>query len=203
MSFLFVSIMPQTAFISTETFTQDEFETWLADLPSWDENHYELLNGSVVMTPPAGWPHGNTGARIVRALGNCAAQHRSGEVFDSSTGYRLPSGDTLEPDVSFISFARLQAGPPPQRGKFLAIAPNLVAEILSLPTAARDRTEKKTIYEHNGVEEYWLVDTDRRVITVFRLSAGRYGPPLTFGPAEVLTSVVLPQLNLLLSEVFA
>ncbi|HEV8712248.1 MAG TPA: Uma2 family endonuclease [Candidatus Binatia bacterium] len=194
--------MPQTAFISTETFTPDEFEAWLADLPSWDENHYELINGSVVMTPPAGWPHGNTEARIVYALSGCARQYQLGEVFGSSTGYRLPSGDTLEPDVSFISYARLQAGPPPQRGKFLEIVPNLVVEILSTTTAVRDRTEKKAIYERNGVEEYWLVDTDRRSLIVFRLSADLYGLPLTFGPADVLTSAVLPQLSLLVSEVF-
>jgi len=194
--------MPQTAFISTETFTQDEFEAWLAELSSWDGNHYELINGSVVMTPPAGWPHGNTGARIVRALSNCALQHQLGEVFESSTGYRLPSGDTLEPDVSFISTARLQAGPAPQRGKFLEIVPNLVVEILSSTTAVRDRTEKKTIYERNGVEEYWLVDTDKRIITVFRLSAGRYGPLLTFNSGDVVTSAVLPQLDLPAGEVF-
>jgi Uma2 family endonuclease len=194
--------MPQTAFVSTEMFTQDEFEAWLQELPSWDENHYELINGSVVMTPPAGWPHGNTEARIVRGLGNCAARHQLGEVFGSSTGYRLPSGDTLEPDVSFISYARLQAGPAPQRGKFLEIVPNLIVEILSTTTAARDRTEKKTIYERNGVEEYWLVDTDKRAITVFRLSSGQYGPPLTFSAGDLLTSVGLPQLQLAVSEEF-
>jgi len=194
--------MPQTAFISTETFTQDEFEAWLAELPSWDSNHYELINGSVVMTPPAGWPHGNTGARIVYALTDCAKRQQLGEVFESSTGYRLPSGDTLEPDVSFISTARLQAGPAPQRGKFLEIVPNLVVEILSTTTAVRDRTEKKEIYERNGVEEYWLVDTDKRIIIIFRLSAGWYGSPLTFSLGDIVTSVVLPQLNLPVSEVF-
>jgi len=194
--------MPQTAFISTEIFTQDEFEAWLAELPSWDENHYELINGSVVMTPPAGWPHGNTEARIVRALGNCTNQHHLGEVFGSSTGYRLPSADTLEPDVSFIAAARLQAGPAPQRGKFLAIVPNLVVEILSTTTAVRDRTEKKAIYERNGVEEYWLVDTDKQTIAVFSLSAGRYGAPLTVSSGDVVTSSVLPQLSFPVSEVF-
>jgi Uma2 family endonuclease len=194
--------MPQTAFVSTETFTQDEFEVWLADLPSWDDNHYELLHGSIVMSPPAGWPHGNVGARIVRILSNCTTQAHLGEVLDSSAGYRLPSGDTVEPDVSFISSARLQAGPAPQRGKFLQIVPNLVVEILSTPTAGRDRTEKKTIYENNGVEEYWIVDTDRHTITVFCLSGGRYGNPLTFSSGEQLTSMVLPQLTFVISEIF-
>ena len=194
--------MPQTAFVSTETFTQDEFEEWLSELPNSDTNHYELLNGSIVMTPPAGWPHGNTEARIVRELGNCAAQYQLGEVFGSSIGYRLPSGDTLEPDVSFISYARLQAGPPPQRGKFLEIAPNLVVEILSTPTALRDRTEKKDIYERNGVDEYWLVDTDRREATVFRLVNGCYDTPLIFRTGDILTSEVLLQLQLSVSNLF-
>ena len=194
--------MPQTAFVSTETFTQDEFEEWLSELPHSDTNHYELLNGSIVMTPPAGWPHGNTEARIVRELGNCALQHRLGEVFGSSTGYRLPSGDTLEPDISFISTARLQAGPAPRRGKFLEISPNLVVEILSTPTALRDRTEKKDIYERNSVDEYWLVDTDRREVTVFHLVKGRYGTPLIFRTGDTLTSAVLPQLQLPVSNLF-
>ena len=194
--------MPQTAFVSTEIFTQDGFEEWLAELPNSDTNRYELLNGNIIMTPPAGWPHGNTEARLVRELGNCASQHQLGEVFGSSTGYRLPSGDTLEPDVSFISYARLQAGPAPRRGKFLEIAPNLVVEILSTPTALRDRTEKKDIYERNGVDEYWLVDTDRQEVTVFRLVNGRYGTPLIFRTGDTLSSVALPQLQLPVSNLF-
>lgn len=194
--------MPQTAFISTETFSQDEFEEWLVELSQEDTNRYELLNGSIAMSPPATWPHANTGARIVRELGNCAAQNQSGEVFDSSAGYRLPSGDTLEPDVSFISMGRLQAGPPPERGKFLALVPNLVVEILSPATAKRDRTEKKDIYERNGVDEYWLVDTDRREVTMFRLENGDYGAPLLFHTSDTLTSVVLPQLQLPVHNLF-
>jgi Uma2 family endonuclease len=196
-------IMPQTAFVSTETFTQDEFEEWLTELPKEDANRYELLNGSIFMTPPAGWPHGNTEARIVRELGNCAAQYQLGEVFGSSTGYRLSSGDTLEPDVSLISYTRLHAGPPPRRGKFLEIAPNLVVEILSTPTALRDRTEKKDIYERNGVDEYWLVDTDRREVTMFRLVNGRYGAPLLFRSGDTITSAVLAQLQVPVNNLFA
>jgi Uma2 family endonuclease len=195
--------MPQTAFVSTETFTQDEFEEWLTEVPQEDTRRYELLNGSIVMSPPATWPHGNTEIRIAAALFNCASPYQLGEVFGSSTGYRLPSGDTLEPDVSFISTARLQAGPAPQRGQFLAIVPDLVVEILSTTTAKRDRTEKKDIYERNGVDEYWLVDTDRREVTMFRLEHGRYGAPLLFRTDDVLTSVVLPQLQLPVRNLFA
>lgn len=195
--------MPQTAFRSDEHFTQDEFEEWLADLPSSDINHYELINGAIVMWPPAGWPHGKVGARIGAALSSVVRPHGLGEVFDASTGYRLPSGDTVEPDVSFISTARLQAGPPPCRGKFLEIVPNLVVEILSTPTAARDRGEKKKVYERNGVDEYWLVDVDRVEITVYVLTAKQYGPATVYRGADQVISSVLPQLSVRVSHLLS
>jgi len=61
-----------------------------------------------------------------------------------------------------------------RRTQFLKIVPNLVIEILSRATAEHGRIEKKTIYEVNGVEEYWLVDPDRRMVTVFHLVGGGY-----------------------------
>ncbi|MGH7960638.1 MAG: Uma2 family endonuclease, partial [Candidatus Binatia bacterium] len=143
----------------------------------------------------SGWPHGNVGVKISSALFNVAFPNRLGEVFDASTGYRLPSGDTVEPDVSFISAARFQAGPPPRRGKFLEIVPNLIVEILSTPTAARDRGEKKAIYERNGVDEYWLVDVDRGEIAVYVLTSGRYGPAIVYRGTDRVISSVLPLLS--------
>ena len=92
----------QTAFVSTETFTQKEFKRWLDERPASDINHYELLRGRIVMSPPAGWPHGSVGANILAPLATFVRTHGLGQVLDSSAGYDLPSGDTVEPDISFI-----------------------------------------------------------------------------------------------------
>ena len=54
-------MVSQTVFRSDETFTQESFRLWLDERPASDLNHYELLNGRIVMTPPAGWPHGRVG----------------------------------------------------------------------------------------------------------------------------------------------
>ena len=126
----------------------------------------------------------------------------AGVVLDSSAGYDLPSGDTVEPDVSYIAQARFDAGPPPQRGRFLRIVPTLVIEILSPATARRDRTEKRAIYARNGVDEYWLVDPDRQCITVHTLSAGTYDAGHTFTTGRV-RSRVLPDLALAVEDVCA
>ena len=193
--------MAETAFHSDESFTQEEFWQWLNERPRSDINHYELLNGRIVMTPPAGWPHGRIGAKLIRALDEHASRLKLGIVCDSSTGFDLPSGDTVEPDVSFISRERLAAGPIPERRKFLRVVPNLVVEILSEPAARRDRTEKKEIYERNGVDEYWLVNPDRRDVTVFHLAAGRYDAGVVFAGDQIFSKLLLA-LAITVDEIF-
>lgn len=46
----------------------------------------------------------------------------------------------------------------------------LAAEILSPATARADRTLKRTLYQREGVGEYWVVDLDAR-----RVGAGEAG----------------------------
>ena len=191
-----------TAFRSEERFTQEEFFAWLQRRPASDINQYELIRGRIVMSPPAGWPHGALGSRINARLYLVVEQHRLGVVQDSSAGYDLPSGDTLEPDVSFMSQARFAAGPAPVRGRFLGIVPDLAIEILSKSTARHDRGEKKAIYEESGVTEYWIVDPDRNVVTVYSLGDGGYGAG-TRVRAGRIPSRVLPQLELTIEELFA
>jgi len=183
----------ETAFISTETFTQKTFRRWVDCRPMADLNRYELVNGRIVTSPPAGWGHGEIEANGIRILGDFVERHNLGKVFGSSTGYDLPSGDTVEPDAAFVSHERWAAGPQVRRGQFLKIVPTLVVEILSPATARRDRTEKKRLYEMNGVEEYWLVDQDRREVTVFHLTERRYDAGTRFSIRQKLRSVVLPE----------
>jgi Uma2 family endonuclease len=172
--------------------SQAEFGDWVRRRESWDPYHYELLNGRIVMNPPAGYPHGSVGARVVRVLGTFVAAQGLGEVLDSSQGFLLPSKDTVEPDASFVSRARWEAMPPAEMGEFLRVVPELVVEILSAGTASRDRGEKKAIYERNGVAEYWLVDPRAREVTVFTRGPAGYDAGRIAGEGERVTSGVLP-----------
>lgn len=182
----------ETTFVSSKTFDQKAFKRWLENRPATDINRYELTHGRIVMTPPAGWGHGEVEARLTRVLGEFVDAHKLGRVFGSSTGYQLPTGDTLEPDLSFIAAERWSRGPHVGRGQFLRIVPTLVVEILSPATANRDRVEKKAVYEANGVDELWLVDYMRREATIFYLSQGKYLPGKRFGIRQDLRSRCLP-----------
>jgi Uma2 family endonuclease len=193
--------MDEVSFESTCAMDQAEFGAWVARRARWDPNRYELLNGRIVMNPPAGYPHGQVGNRIQRLLGNFVAIRSLGEVFDSSQGFDLPSGDTIEPDHSYVSRERWAAMPAPEDGKFLRVAPDLVVEVLSISTASRDRGEKKAIYERNGVREYWLVDPRARTLTVFALrDADRYDRGRVFTDDDRATSDVLAGLEFTVRE---
>jgi len=191
----------QTAFRSEERFTQAQFYDWLREYGRWAKGRYELIGGRIVMTPRAGYPHSKVIVELVAILHRYVKERGLGEVLESSAGYELPSGDTLAPDASFISNARLGAGPAPERGKFFGIVPDLAIEVLSDSTATRDRTEKKEIYALNGVDEYWIIDTDSHEVTVHRRDGAQLvaEEPLRSGP---IRSRVLPDLTLSVEDLF-
>jgi Uma2 family endonuclease len=54
--------------------------------------------------------------------------------------------------------------------------PDLVVEVVSPSTEARDRGIKLERYRHFGVREYWIVDADRRTVEVWRGSADAGSP---------------------------
>jgi len=190
-----------TSFRSEERFTREEFLRWLEGLPSSDIIHYELLRGQIVMCPPATWVHGSVEMRIARGIDEYVTEHDLGVVFASSTGIDLPSGETVQPDCSFVSHERLRDQPREPTKLFLKVVPSLIVEIMSDSTSRRDRSEKKAAYEQNGVDEYWIVDPVRRRITVFALSPAGYGSGVTYATGDV-RSQVLPGLRIALADVF-
>jgi Uma2 family endonuclease len=160
------------------------------------------LNGRIVMTPTAGYPHGSVEARVLRALSNHVSSGALGEVLGSSQGFQLPSGDTVEPDCSFVSGERWRSMPAPTMGTFLEVVPDLVVEILSGSTASHDRGEKRGIYERNGVREYWIVDPRQREVTCFVARGDRFDGGRVFAQAERLVSAVLPDLVVEVGSLF-
>ena len=189
-----MSALPELAFESTRTLTQEEFAAWVAARWRGDLNHYELLDGRVVMTPPAGYPHGAIEAALGAILGPFVRDRNLGKCFGSSQGFELPSGDTVEPDYSFVSAERWRAIPPPEEGRFLRVGSDLVVEILSRSTAALDRGEKKDVYERSGVREYWLIDPRARTLLVYTRQGDRFDTGRTFAEGQPFSSAVLPGL---------
>src|SRR4051794_30959165 len=105
--------MEPLGFESVRYVTPEEFHRFVEDRErAGDINGYELLNGRVVMNPPAGWPHGAVENEIQWVLSNWVRRKAIGILFGSSQGFELPSGDVVAPDYSFVTHERFRAASP-------------------------------------------------------------------------------------------
>jgi len=67
-------------------------------------------------------------------------------------------------------------------------APNLVVEILSPASSQKDAKEKFQLYEEHGVQEYWMVHIDEKLIDVFRLEGDRYQLAKIYTASDLIES---------------
>jgi Uma2 family endonuclease len=111
-----------------------------------DGRKYELVDGETRVSP-GGARHGEVSLRIGAALLAFVSQKRLGNIFASSTGYRLPGGNVRSPDASFVSSKRLPRVPE----GFLELAPDLAVEVLSPEDSPRDVLDKVGEYLAAGV----------------------------------------------------
>ena len=75
-------------------------------------------------------------------------------------------------------------------------------EVVSPDDPSRDDDEKPTAYAKAGVGEYWIVDPERRVMTVLRLAGSACAQPEQFAAGETAVSTSLPGLSIDVSACF-
>jgi Uma2 family endonuclease len=126
----------------------------------------------IVMTPTGS----ETGLRnlTLGALLWIAVRH-SGlplQVFDSSTGFRLPDGSVLSPDASLVRLERWQALTPEQRRGFAPLCPDLVVELASPsdkgPRGVSALRRKMELYRANGAQLGWLLLPEQQAVEIWR-----------------------------------
>jgi Uma2 family endonuclease len=127
-----------------------------------DGNKYELVRGELFVTPPPSENHETILARLNAILVPFVAQHHLGMVYRPRAVVRF-EGSEVEPDL-MVRAERHVAG----RDWDDAPVPILVVEVLSGSTRRRDNAQKRELYAHVGVEEYWIVDPDRASVRIVR-----------------------------------
>ncbi len=175
-------------------FTYEDYK----NLPESETRRYELLEGELVMVPAPSWFHQSISATLFRSLDSHMRARGLGEVRFAPLDVVLSEHDVVQPDLMFISKARLKI----VREGVVRGAPDLVVEILSPATSQRDRTYKRTLYARYGVKEYWLVDPDAQTIEVLTLGAEGYRRAGLYEKGQVLRSSLLAELEIPLAEVF-
>ncbi len=81
--------------------------------------------------------------------------------------------------------------------------PALVIEISSPSTARRDKLLKFNKFEKAGVQEYWIVEPENKLVSVFTLQENnRYGRPEVYAEDHTIRVSILSEFEIDLSSVF-
>jgi Uma2 family endonuclease len=144
------------------------YDEMVAELPE-SNLPVELWNGDLVMSPTPNPSHQRIVFNLATLFRDFVVAKKLGEVFLSPLDVILTQRHVVQPDVFFISKARLAHVTDRVR-----CAPDLAVEVLSPGRRRRDRVDKKALYERFGVREYWIVDPEACTIEVLVLEKGVY-----------------------------
>jgi Uma2 family endonuclease len=125
--------------------------------------------GEIMLLHPTGGGSGYRNNEISRQLGNWNYRTKLGKVFDSSTGFRLPSGAMRSPDASFVLQARWDALSEQEREKFPPLCPDFAAELRSKNDSISDlQTKLREEWMGNGCRLAWLIDPFAETAYIYR-----------------------------------
>jgi Uma2 family endonuclease len=107
-----------------------------------------------------------------------------GRVYPDGTGYDLPNGDILIPDMSFVRADREL--PVMERG-IQPIAPDLAVEIVSPSNSDIDIIERIDSYLSSGTRLVWVIYPKRRGVSVYHANTDGKVTYIALGDTYMLT----------------
>jgi Uma2 family endonuclease len=162
-----------------------------------DGKIYEVIDGDLYVSPAPVWRHQRQLNRLNVKVSVWVDGHNLGYVVTAPTGVVLDKESGVQPDLIFIS--RERAHLISERG--VDGAPDLLVEVLSPSTEARDRGIKLRRYAASGVTHYWILDPDGPRIEERVLGEDGYRLIGTFGPGEVFRPILFPGLEIPLDDI--
>ncbi len=145
---------PSTAATAQDQRLRMSYEEYLA----WaDEDiHAEWVNGEVIVQMPPKRPHQRVVGFLMQLMGLFIQLFQSGELLPAPFEMRaVPDGPAREPDLIFVAREHLDRLSPER----LSGPADLVIEVISDDSVARDRADKFYEYQEAGVREYWILDS--------------------------------------------
>jgi Uma2 family endonuclease len=168
----------------------------LLQLPD-DGKRREIIDGEIYVTPSPINYHQKILLNLTGAFWKFLEDHPLGELRFAPLDVILSDHNVLEPDLLLVLNEHRGILQDWVRG-----APDLVVEILSPTTEARDRGIKMKAYARFGVAGYWIVDPAAQVIEVYRLTAEGFHLAATCARGTTVETPLLPGFSLSVAAIF-
>jgi len=184
--------------LSTLKLTQEQFYDLCVANP---EQPLELTRaGVLIIMSPVGGESGRRELNLGSQLYAWNEISSLGEVFSSSTIFKLPLGSQRSPDVAWVELSRWSALSIEEREKFPPLAPDFVIELRSRTDSLPELRSKMLEYRDNGVRLGLLINRQDKQVEVYQL--GREVEVIQ-SPDRVSCEDVLPGFNLDLTRIFS
>lgn len=155
-----------------------------------EENKYELIDGNVLMSPRPNIKHQEVMGNLYLAIGNFL----KGKPCKVFTEIELEfENNVLIPDISVI------CGLENTNIQRYKKAPEIVIEILSPNSRYTDTFTKLIKYELLKVKEYWIVNPDTKIVTIYNFENKMNQE---YSKSDKLVSVVFDELEINLEDIF-
>jgi len=146
--------------------SESEFVNWCTG-DTWAE----WVNGEVNLMSPVSLPHEQNFTFLVYLLMAFVEERGLGIVLTEPFQIRLgPLQHRRSPDIFFIATKRMRI----LKTQHVEGPPDLIIEIVSPESEARDWREKYLEYQSAGVREYWVIDPMSEHLEAYALKGNRY-----------------------------
>ncbi len=183
-----------------KSYTYADYLTWQFD------GMVEIIRGKIFKMSPAPAPkHQLVSMSLCREFANYFYK-KTCKVFDAPFDVRLSKNrgkensqieTVVQPDICIIcDMTKID-----KRG--CLGAPELIIEILSDSTSAKDLVIKHSLYEENEVQEYWIVNPDAKSLRRWVLQHGKYIDAAYYDELDqVIENTLFKDLKIKMSDVF-
>lgn len=158
----------------------------VAAVLSAGEGRFEWTEGSLIEMGQPSEEHEDTGSFLTSVMRTYAEAKKAGRAMGDGFIERLNAETVRVPDVAF--FKKDNVGK--IKRTYSEGGADLVIEIVSPDSKGRDRGDKFYDYEKAGIEEYWIVDPDRRSAEFYRLTKGLYAQVMPDAEGKVHSSAL-------------
>ncbi len=159
----------------------------------------QLLAGEIIMSPSPIPLHQAIILELSLQLLRFVKEKKAGRVFSAPLDVALDDDHVVQPDILFIRQENLGI----IGKKIIEGAPDLVVEVLSPSSAYHDLRTKFRAYERAGVQEYWIVDPERRSMEVYCTSGKKFQLHQEAEERGAVQSVLLAGFSVALDDLFS
>lgn len=152
--------------MATMTSLQVPFDGWTVDdLPQDVDFRYELVDGSLLVSPPARLRHDYAAAQLMLLVAPVLAD---GWTVDRAPGVFFDPRNYRAPDVVVFHRAALA------RDRLTPADVVLAVEVMSASSVSNDRVSKPAQYATAGIAHYWRLELDPLVLVTHVLDGDVY-----------------------------